>query len=76
MRNSTHDYAGWYRTILKDFVCDVLGADSFKQRGLFDLCQVQKLMQEHFAGIKDYTHQISTLITFELWARQFLDGSN
>ena len=44
-----------------------------RARGLFDPGTVERLVGEHSAGI-NHSERLWALLTFEIWARVFLDG--
>jgi asparagine synthase (glutamine-hydrolysing) len=69
------DYNLYYRKFLRPFVSDVLLKPKFKNRGYFNYPNVEKILNEHFAGTANHKATIGTLITFELWCRFFLDGT-
>jgi asparagine synthase (glutamine-hydrolysing) len=60
---------GRYRPIAQEFV---LGARA-RERGLFNHACVHRLVSEHEAGA-NHAERLWSLITFEVWARIFLDG--
>jgi len=44
-----------------------------RERGLFNPDAVQRIVAEHQAGA-DHSYRLWTLINFEIWMRQFIDG--
>jgi len=62
----------WFRGRLREFAGELLLSDRARQRGLFDAGAVARLLNRHRAG-RDLEFQLWTLISFELWARRFLD---
>ena len=62
----------WFRGGLREFAGDLLLSDRARQRGLFNATYVARLLQRHRAG-RELDFQVWTLISFELWARHFLD---
>jgi len=62
----------WFRGRLGEFVRDLLLSGSARQRGVFNPGYVEKLLRRNEAG-RDLDFQLWTLISFELWARRFLD---
>jgi len=44
-----------------------------RARGLFDAATVERLVSEHIRGV-NHSERLWALLTFEIWARVFLDG--
>jgi asparagine synthase (glutamine-hydrolysing) len=62
----------WFRGRLGEFVRELLLSVRARQRGLFESAYLEKLLERHKRG-RDLDAQLWTLISFELWARRFLD---
>lgn len=60
---------GAWRPLLDEYVA---GARA-RARGLFAAQAVERLVSEHLAGI-NHAERLWALLTFEIWARVFLDG--
>jgi len=60
---------GAWRPLLDEYVA---GARA-RARGLFEAQAVERLISEHLAGI-NHAERLWALLTFEIWARVFLDG--
>ncbi|MDB4970138.1 MAG: Asparagine synthase, glutamine-hydrolyzing [Myxococcales bacterium] len=65
----------WFRGALKDPMQSVLGDKRFAERGWLDHDTVRSLVAEHLDGRRDHALPLWSLMTLELWARQFLDGA-
>jgi asparagine synthase (glutamine-hydrolysing) len=63
----------WFRSCLKDLMWDVLESRSFIERGFFNRSIARRCMERHVAGVEDHGEHLWLLLTFELWARRFLD---
>jgi asparagine synthase (glutamine-hydrolysing) len=63
----------WMRVELRDLVADLLGAQSLRQRGLFDPGAVQRLIQANDQGKIDASYTLFSLMCIELWCRRFID---
>lgn len=63
----------WMRVELRDLLADVLGAQSLRQRGLFDPTAVQRLIQANDQGKVDASYTLLSLMCIELWCRKFID---
>jgi len=74
-RRPAYEYNRWYRNgVLKDFTKQVLFSPEFKNRGIFNQSEVEKIFSDHMEGKKNYAPQLGALISFELWNRIFFDG--
>ena len=60
---------GPWRGLLDEYLC----GERAKSRGLFASQAIDRLVQEHLAGV-NHTERVWSLLTFEVWARTFLDG--
>src|SRR6202049_4568759 len=65
----------WIRHELKDLILTVLLEPRTLQRGYFDPQAVRRLLDEHFTGRRNHFGRIWRLLMFELWHRNFLEGS-
>ena len=63
----------WFRTGLKDFLCDAILSPEALQRGYFREHVVRTLVGEHMSGKRDHGHRLWALLTFEIWHRLFID---
>ena len=65
--------AQWFRNDLAGFARDLLLSDTCRQRGIFDLRYVERLLQSNQRG-RNLDLQLWTILSFELWCRRFLDS--
>jgi asparagine synthase (glutamine-hydrolysing) len=63
----------WFRDELSTMLKDVLLNERFKKRGLFDYYTVEKIINEHIEGKKDWSSRLWSLLILELWFRIFFD---
>ncbi|HMB27007.1 MAG TPA: asparagine synthase-related protein, partial [Blastocatellia bacterium] len=63
-------FRGAYRSVIDDYA---LSARS-RERGVFDPAFVGALVAEHQSGARDHSQRLWSLVNFEMWARQFIDG--
>jgi len=61
---------GRHRGVLDEYV---LG-ERARARGIFDADFVGQLASEHVAGLRDHSSRLWSLVNFEVWLRQFIDG--
>ena len=62
----------WFRGKLGSYVHDLLLGESARRRGFFNAPYIEDLVAQHERG-RNLDLQLWTLISFELWARVFLD---
>jgi asparagine synthase (glutamine-hydrolysing) len=67
--------AVWLRGELHGLARDVLLEERARTRGFFDHGYVGQLLDEHQSGARDHAQGIWTLLMFELWHREFVDGA-
>ncbi|HEX9101403.1 MAG TPA: asparagine synthase (glutamine-hydrolyzing), partial [Polyangia bacterium] len=65
----------WLRGALREPMQELLGDRRFVERGWLDERVVRAVVAEHLDGRRDHALPIWSLMTLELWARQFLDGA-
>jgi asparagine synthase (glutamine-hydrolysing) len=70
------DLGEWIRKNrkMRKFFQDVLLDKRTLNRPYFKAEFITRLVDEHMQGKKDYTKQLCTLLTFELWHRIFIDS--
>jgi asparagine synthase (glutamine-hydrolysing) len=54
-------------------VRDILLGHEARQRGLFDVTAVARLLDDHTSGKRDHSQRIWALLTLEWWHRLFID---
>jgi asparagine synthase (glutamine-hydrolysing) len=65
----------WVANDLKDLLGDVLSPAAIRSRGLFNPAAIERMIREQRSGHTDWSYQIWQALTFELWAREFLDST-
>src|SRR5580658_7538211 len=63
----------WLRGAWRPLLNEYVSGPRARARGLFDAPTVERLVGEHSAGI-NHAERLWALLTFEIWARVFLDG--
>jgi asparagine synthase (glutamine-hydrolysing) len=64
----------WLQNELREMVGDLLSEKRVRERGLFQPCAVAKMVRDN-GRTRDYTLQLWSLLTLELWQQTFLDGT-
>ena len=65
--------AEWFREELYEVARDILLSRKALQRGYFRTTFVSDLIERHRRGQRDHSHQLWSLLMFELWNRTFVD---
>ena len=63
-------FRGPFRSVIDEYVLD----ERATSRGLFDQKFVRELVGRHQSGAEDHTERLWSLVNFEMWMRQFIDG--
>lgn len=63
----------WLRHELREWVGDMLSAETLRRRGLFDPNAVAALVADDQAGRVDAAYTILGLVCIEIWCREFVD---
>lgn len=61
----------WFTAELRDYLQDLLLAPDARLRRYVDQGYVRQLYQSHVANRADHAARLWTLLTFEVWLRQF-----
>lgn len=67
--------ARWIKKGLKPFVLEHLSPQRIQEMGFFNSAYVQLLLQNHFEGQVDNSHQIWGLLTLSIWWQQFIKNA-
>jgi asparagine synthase (glutamine-hydrolysing) len=63
----------WLRGPWQPLLNEYVTGGRARARGLFDAVAVERLVGEHIRGV-NHSERVWLLLTFEIWARVFLDG--
>ncbi len=64
----------WFRKDLRAVAGDILLDRKTLARGFFCKKTLERMLQHHMTGRRDYSSWIWCLIVLEVWCRQYLDG--
>ena len=67
--------AAWFRGDLRDMARDVLLSRSARERGVFCIAEVERLLRVHESGRRDWSARLWAIMCFELWMREWVDRS-
>jgi len=62
----------WLRTELKEMMLDYLGESRIKKQGIFNPRAVSSLINSHLKKERNNSHQIWSLLVFEIWKDKYL----
>lgn len=63
----------WMRNEMQPFVHEILLGEKSLKRGLFNAATIERIVEQHTSGQKDYNQQLWTLLMLELWFQHFID---
>jgi asparagine synthase (glutamine-hydrolysing) len=63
----------WFRTDLYRFLREILMDDISLKRGLFNPIFLEKMVNDHKEGKRDWSTRLWALLFLELWFREFID---
>ncbi len=55
---------------------ELLQDQEFAARGFYRAAEVRRAIRDHLSRQRNYTRELVSLIYFELWYRQFIDGES
>jgi asparagine synthase (glutamine-hydrolysing) len=65
--------AAWFRNEFKPLMLDMLADRRFAERGVFNVRGVKACFDAHLAKQHDFGELLWLVLTYEMWARRFLD---
>ena len=65
--------AKWFRGELAPMLRETLLGDTTARRGLLNQGLLQKMVNEHIEGRRDWSNRLWAFMFFELWFRMFID---
>jgi len=66
----------WFRRGSMGAVRSVLTGGSIREHGIFSVDYLNRLINEHVAGVRNHSDALWTVLNFELWTRLFIDGED
>ncbi len=64
----------WMRNELQPMMQDLLSEEVLRRRSILNPTTVRQMMQENSEGTRDFTIQLWSLMTLELWQRAHIDN--
>ncbi|BAW80589.1 exosortase 1 system-associated amidotransferase 1 [Candidatus Nitrosoglobus terrae] len=68
--------AAWFRGPLRERVRTVVTGRNLTETGFFEMKSLQRLVDQHLSGLRDYSAPIWSLLMFEAFLRQTLKGES
>jgi len=65
--------AKWFREDFKPLMLDLFADRTFRERGIFDVAGIKACYERHLSGIQDYSELLWLVLTYEMWARNYID---
>ncbi|MBM3285344.1 MAG: asparagine synthase (glutamine-hydrolyzing), partial [Candidatus Aminicenantes bacterium] len=62
----------WLRQELREMMLDYLAPDRIRSGGLFQQGPIQRMIDAHLSGRKNFSHQLWALLVFEIWRENYL----
>lgn len=69
-------FGRWIREGHRDFLEETILGPRAEARGLLELEEVRRIVNEHESGCVDHSERLWSLLNLELWQRTFIDGEN
>ncbi len=63
----------WFRNEFRHIIDEYVLGERALARGIFSPLYVEQLVNEHVAGV-NHSERLWSLVNFEMWQRQFIDG--
>jgi asparagine synthase (glutamine-hydrolysing) len=63
----------WLKNELREMLTDLLSEDRVRRRGILDPAAVTRMIRDNHTNERDYTLQLWSLLTLELWHMAFVD---
>src|SRR5205085_5003500 len=64
----------WFRGRFRHVIDEYVLGERAASRGLFDTAFVREVVARHQSGAEDHSERLWSLVNFEMWLRQFVDG--
>jgi asparagine synthase (glutamine-hydrolysing) len=65
----------WFRGPLKEELLKLLNKDFIVSQGLFNHDYIEKILNEHFNGVKNRKSELWALFVFQRWYRRYFDAA-
>jgi asparagine synthase (glutamine-hydrolysing) len=62
----------WLQRELRDLLLDTLNEQRIREAGLFEFKPIRRMIDAHLDGRKNFSHQLWSLLVFEIWRDNYL----
>jgi asparagine synthase (glutamine-hydrolysing) len=69
-------FGAWLRGRHRGVLDEYVTGERARARAIFDADFVGALAAEHVSGLRDHSSRLWSLVNFEVWLRQFIDGEH
>ncbi|HJX91740.1 MAG TPA: asparagine synthase (glutamine-hydrolyzing) [Pyrinomonadaceae bacterium] len=66
----------WFRGQFRSVIDEYVLSDRTLSRGLFDPTYLRRMVEAHQSGVENHAERLWSLLNFEIWLRQFIDGES
>ena len=66
-------FDSWIRNELREFVYDIFHSQRFRQRGIYNIKNLENCIHKHMKNEKNYQMLIWQAINLELWLKNCID---
>lgn len=64
----------WLNAELRPLIEELLNSKEIEKEGLFQASTIERLKQEHLAGVANHSHILWALMVFQAWRKRWLEG--
>ena len=64
----------WLKSTLRPLMESSLSPDRLRSQGIFDCKEVSAMMQQHLEGSANHSHVLWTMMVFQAWHREWMEG--
>ena len=64
----------WLRSSHASVFDDLVLSKRARERGIFQVSEIERLVREHREGVADHTERLWALFTTEIWLRRCIEG--
>jgi asparagine synthase (glutamine-hydrolysing) len=64
----------WLCNEFRPLMEDLLSPKEIQNQGIFQPQTIERLKQEHLAGVANHSHILWSMIVFQSWRKQWLEG--
>ncbi len=70
------EFQKWHRQGFKNHTERIIFSEQSRARQLYNMDYLKQIYTSHISGHKNYGHLLGTIVSLELWFRNFIDNKN